>query len=239
MGGGAGAARRPARRRAEHRLRGGRPSRRRAAGGHGRAALPEQAPSGVGAHLRRPEAADRSVRERARRARRRRGERVFVLAGPDPRAVRRGARDAQARQRVLPAVLGVRAGADRAAAAAGRRAGAGDDGGAVPPEGRRACASGCPGSSTCCSSASATRSPRFRMSQDLARADGRRRRRLRDRPPPRPRTWRCCISPAARPARRRARFTCTRRSSRIARPAGPCSTCAPATCSGAPPTRAG
>ena len=41
------------------------------------------------------------------------GDRVFVLAGPHPRAVRRGARRAEERHRVLPAVLGLRPRADR------------------------------------------------------------------------------------------------------------------------------
>jgi len=58
---------------------------------------------------------------------------------------------------------------------------------------------------------------------------------------PRPirRTWPSCTSPAAPPASRRARCTCTRRSSRTM-PRGPSrSTSMRATCSGAPPTPAG
>ena len=53
------------------------------------------------------------------------------------------------------------------------------------------------------------------------------------------RIWRCCTSPAAPPASRRARCTCTRRSWRITLPPASRWTCTPATCSGAPRTRAG
>ena len=58
-------------------------------------------------------------------------------------------------------------------------------------------------------------------------------------PRPPPRTWRCFTSRAVRPGRRRARFTCTRRWSRIARPGGRCSICVRGTCSGARPIPAG
>ena len=103
--------------RPQHRLRGGRSPRGWPAGGRRRFAFPEQAPRDVGAHLCGAEAADRSVRERARGAGGRARRARVRARRPDSRAVRGGARHAQARQRVLSAVLGVRAGADRAAPA--------------------------------------------------------------------------------------------------------------------------
>ena len=53
------------------------------------------------------------------------------------------------------------------------------------------------------------------------------------------RTWRCCTSPAARPASPRARCTCTRPSWRTTRPRPSRSTCGRTTCSGARPIPAG
>ena len=50
-----------------------------------------------------------------------------------------------------------------------------------------------------------------------------------------PKTWRCCTSPAAPPAGRRARCTCTKPSSPITSPASSRSTCIPTTSSGARP----
>ena len=59
------------------------------------------------------------------------------------------------------------------------------------------------------------------------------------RPRPAPRTWRCCISPPARPACPRASSMSTRPSSPMPRRGASRSTCARATSTGAPPTPAG
>ena len=129
---------------------------------------------------------------RARRARVR-------LLRPGPRALRRGARHAEARRRLLPAVLGLRAGADPPAAGARRRARSSSP----PPRCTRA------------------RSRRMRGElPDLRARAARRRRRRRRRSTaratstpllaaqdadvsrsrrPTPRTRRCCTSRAARP----------------------------------------
>ncbi len=121
-----------------------------------------------------------------------------------------------------------------------RGQGAGHHRRAVPAQGARSCARSCPTLRHVL--LVAERAAARRPTPGHARprhADGRRvRRRSRSRRP-RPRTRRCCTSPAAPPARPRARCTCTARWSRTTPPAASRSTCTPTTSSGAPPTRAG
>ena len=82
----------------------------------------------------------------------------------------------------------------------------------------RSCASACRACGTCCSSASQPEIAEIPGVDDFralmsAASDS------FEIAATRPRTWRCCTSRAARPARRRARCTCTRRWSPTARPA--------------------
>ncbi len=183
---------------------------------------------------RRARRADQPVRPRARHPGRRPGRGGVLPARPRVGDLRDRAGHAQAPQRLLPAVRGVRARAGARAAPAGRRAGAGHHPGAVPPQDRSPSATTCPAWSTCCSwtrpvcpAPSPTRTcwPTRRTTTRSG--------------PPRRRPWRCCTSPAARRARPRARCTCTRPSSPTTPRAVRRSTCARATSSGAPPTRAG
>ena len=146
-----------------------------------------------------------------------------LAARPDARAVRRGAGHAEERQRVLPAVPRLRAGADPGAAADRRREGAGDDARAVPAQDR----------------ADPRQPARARARADRRRAARRPRRsgwrealagggrRVRDPGRPTRKTWRCCTSPAARRASPRAPCTCTRPSWRTTPPRRSRSTCSP------------
>ena len=165
--------------------------------------------------LRRPRRADLPVRGRPGRPRRRRRRARLQPDGTGPRPVRRRAGHAEARQRVLPAVLRVRARAGARAPAAGRRAGAGHHPDALPAPDRRGAR---------LAAGAAARAPRRGGRRRPGRADarhpgprerdGRRRTGLRD-PADRPRgRWRCCTSPAAPPASPRRRCTCTRPCSR-------------------------
>ena len=162
----------------------------------------------------------------------------LLPARPAAGAVRRRARHAQARQRVLPAVLRVRPRAGPPAADARRRAGAGHHPGAVPQEGRPGRAAGCPISARRCSSTAPTASPRAGRATWSADG-GAPRRSTRSRATRPGGRRRCCTSRAARPARRRARCTCTRPSSRTTPPGTSPWTCTPTTSTGAPPTPAG
>ena len=202
LGGGARGARRPARRaRAEHRPRGGRPPRR---GGprRARARCAGSAARARRATLSYAELADgveplRRTRSRELGVQPRRARVRLLRAGPG--ALRRGARHAQARRRLLPAVLGLRARAAAPAAGARRRPRAGHDRRRSTSARSRRCARRCPTSSTCCSSATA---PATATTACAPRAAARRAvRRLRDPADRSRRTRRCCTSRAARPAR--------------------------------------
>ena len=101
----------------------------------------------------------------------------------------------------------------------GDGAGAGHDPGALPPEGGRMREQLPAAARTCCWSTPAGERAAPGRGR-LRRAHGRRRPGPSSRSRrPRPRTWRCCTSPAARPARPRARSTCTRPWSPTTRPA--------------------
>ena len=180
---------------------------------------------------------DQSLRQRAARPGHRARRARLLAHRAHPRAVRRGARHPQERQRLLPAVLGLRPRTRAPAAAPRLRPGAGHHPGALPQEDRAASASRCRSSSTCSwSTPTATRNPARWTCGAHARGAAPTREIAADRSP---RTWRCCTSPAAPRARPRVPSTCTTPSSRTTRPARSPSTCTRRTSTGARPTPAG
>ena len=106
---------------------------------------------------------------------------------PDPRALHRGARHAEARQRVLPAVLGVRPGADPSSGCElGDAPGAGHHASALPPQGRRAARRAARARRTCCWSATEAAIAAIPGRRDLRALMRSGRRALRDRARPTP-----------------------------------------------------
>ena len=118
----------------QHRVRGRRPARGGSAGSGHRTAVHSQGRTCNRAELCRPPVPDQPVREPASRTGRGPRRSRVLAAWPGAGTVRRGAGHAEERQRVLPAVPGLRAGADPRAAATRRREGAGDEPGAVPAQ---------------------------------------------------------------------------------------------------------
>ena len=219
LGRGPARARRAARRRGpEHRPRGGRPPRRGTARATGwRCAGSRRDGTVTEATYAELRAATNRFANVLARPRRGAGRPGVHPPGPGPRAVRRGARHPEEHQRLLPAVLGVRPRADPPAARPGRRPGAGHHPGALPAQGRAD-----PRRAAGARARAARRRPRRRVRRRrprLRRRCSRPRRTTSRSRRPTPRTWRCCTSPAAPPARPRARCTCTRPSSPTTPPA--------------------
>ena len=167
-------------------------------------------------HVRASSPQTEPLRERARRPRRRHGRPRLRARRSHPRALRRGARHAQARRRVLAALLRVRPRADRARVALGAAHACSSRPQALYEKKVAPIRGASRRSSTCSSSATRLGDCRARSTFGALLADGEpdasRSRR------PTPRTPRCSTSRAARPARRRARCTCTAPSSRTTSP---------------------
>ena len=219
LGGGAQRAGGPARRRPQHRARGGRPARRRRARTASRAAL-----AGT-----RGEVHDFTYANCARLTNRfanvlaglgvGAGERVFVLAGRIPELYIAVLGSLKHGGVVLPAVLRVRPGADRHPHDHRRRRACWSPRELCTAEGRADPRPPAVAASTCCWCATSRRADCRPGTHDLRALLAKPRPTSSTSRRPIPRTWRCCTSPAAPPASRRARCTCTRRSSPTTSPA--------------------
>ena len=221
--------------RPEHRARGGRSSRCRTAGHHlALRWLGKEVRSRL--HLWPPSGPDEPLRQRARRARCRQGGSRLCPGRTNSRTVHRGARHAEE-----PAASSVRCSRRSVRSrfaqrlTIGNAAGARHDRRRSTAEGRGVCAPLLPFLEHVLLVGEDGQPTRRRRHARLPALDGRQPTiDSRSRRPIR-KIWRCCTSPAARPARPRERCTSTRRSSRTTSPASSPSTCIPTTSSGARP----